>query len=70
MSLEELEHKLPLAQNFLGAIEAELEKLLALGDAHIIRVAAITIRRATLKQIRTFEALPTRLLLGNTLAVS
>ena len=70
MSLEELDRKLPLAQNFLDAIEVELDELLALRDAHIIREAAITIRLATLKQIRTLEALPTRLLLANTLAGS
>jgi len=33
MSLEELEHKLPLAQNSLAAIEVELDELLALRDA-------------------------------------
>jgi hypothetical protein len=55
MSLEELERKLPLAQNSLDAIEVELDELLALRDAHVIRVAAITTRLATLKQIRPLE---------------
>ena len=55
MSREELEHKLPLAQNSLAAIEVELDELLALRDAHVIRVAAITTRLATLKQIRSLE---------------
>ena len=40
MSLEELDRKLPLAQNSLDAIEVELDELLALRDAHIIREAA------------------------------
>ena len=34
MSLEQLEHQLPLAQNSLEAIELELEALMALRDAN------------------------------------
>ncbi len=49
MSLEELEYQLPLAQNSLEAIEGELEELMALRDANVIRVAAMTARLATLK---------------------
>jgi hypothetical protein len=48
--LQELEYMLPLAQNSLEAIEVELEDLIALRDAHVIRVAAITTRIATLRQ--------------------
>jgi hypothetical protein len=36
----------------LDAIEVELDELLALRDAHVIRVAAITTRLATIKQKR------------------
>ncbi|MBV9455383.1 MAG: hypothetical protein JOZ19_14920 [Rubrobacter sp.] len=50
MSLEQLEHQLPLAQNSLEAVELELEALMALRDANIIRVAAMTARLATLQQ--------------------
>jgi len=50
MSLEELEYQLPLAQNSLEAIELELEELMALRDANVICVAAMTARLATLHQ--------------------
>lgn len=50
MSFEQLEHQLPLAQNSLEAIEVELEALMALRDANIIRVAAMLARLATLQQ--------------------
>jgi hypothetical protein len=41
MSVEELEHQLPLAQNALEAIEVELEALMAQRDCQVIRVAAM-----------------------------
>jgi hypothetical protein len=50
MSLEQLKHQLPLAQNSLEAIEVELEALMALRDTNIIRVAAMTARLASLQQ--------------------
>jgi hypothetical protein len=50
MSFEELEYQLPLAQNSLEAIEVELEELMALRDANVIRVAAMKARLATLQQ--------------------
>jgi hypothetical protein len=50
MSLEELEHQLPLAQNSLEAIEVELEELMALRDVNVIRVAAMRARLAALRQ--------------------
>jgi hypothetical protein len=50
MSLEELKYQLPLAQNSLEAIEGELEELMALRDAHVIRVAAMRARLDTLQQ--------------------
>jgi len=50
MNRKELEHQLPLAQNSLEAIEVELEELMALRDANVIRVAAMTARLATLQQ--------------------
>lgn len=50
MSLEELEHQLPLARNSLGAIEVELEQLMGLRDTNVIRVAAMMARLATLQQ--------------------
>ena len=52
MSLKELEHQLPLAQNSLEAIEVELEELMALRDTNVIRVAAMTARLAALKAPR------------------
>jgi hypothetical protein len=55
MSLKELEHQLPLAQNSLEAIEVELEELMALRDANVIRVAAMTARLAALKAPRSRE---------------
>ncbi len=50
MSLEELKYQLPLAQNSLEAIEGELEELMALRDANVIRVAAMRARLDTLHQ--------------------
>ena len=49
LSRKELEHQLPLAQNSLEAIEMELEELMALRDANVIRVAAMTARLAALE---------------------
>ena len=50
MSLDELKYQLPLAQNALEAIEVELEQLMALRDANVIRVAAMRARLAALHQ--------------------
>jgi hypothetical protein len=41
MNRKELEHQLPLTQNSLEAIEAELEELITLRDTNLIRLAAI-----------------------------
>jgi hypothetical protein len=60
LSRKELEHQLPLAQNSLEAIELELEELMALRDANVIRVAAMTARLAVLEDpsFRKTEAAP------------
>src|SRR5918997_1776324 len=50
MSLEELEDRLPEAQQALEAIEAKLEELMGLRDAALICAAAMTARLAALKQ--------------------
>ena len=55
MSVEELEHQLPLAQNALEAIEVELEALMAQRDCQVIRVAAMRARLASLKQLQARE---------------
>jgi hypothetical protein len=52
MGLRELQAQLPLARNSLGAIELELEQLMALRDVDVIRVAAMTTRFAALQQRR------------------
>ena len=50
MSLEELEERLPQAQDAVDAIESKLEKLMALRDAAIICAAAMKARLAALQQ--------------------
>ena len=50
MSLEELEHRLPEAQEALDSIEAKLEELMGLRDATIVCAASMAARLATLKQ--------------------
>ena len=50
MTLRELEHKLPDAQEALDSIEAKLEELMALRDAALVCAAAMTARLAALKQ--------------------
>jgi hypothetical protein len=50
MSLEELEHRLPEAQEALDSIEAKLEELMALRDAALVCAAAMSARLAALKQ--------------------
>ena len=50
MSLEELEARLPLAQNSLESIELDLQELMALRDVNVIRVAAMTSRLSALQQ--------------------
>ena len=50
MSLEELEDRLPEAQQALEAIEAKLEELMGLRDAALVCAAAMTARLAALKQ--------------------
>jgi hypothetical protein len=52
MSLEELEERLPQAQEALDAIEAKLEELMGLRDAALVCAAAMTARLAALKQAR------------------
>ena len=49
MSLQELEHQLPLAQNSLEAIELELAELMDLRDTNVIRVSAMMARCAALR---------------------
>ena len=49
MSLEELEHRLPEAQQALEAIETKLEELMSLRDAALACAAAMTARLAALK---------------------
>jgi hypothetical protein len=50
MSLEELEHRLPEAQEALDAIESKLEELMGLRDAALVCAAAMSARLAALKQ--------------------
>jgi hypothetical protein len=50
MSLEELEHRLPEAQEALDAIESKLEELMGLRDAALVCAAAMAARLAALKQ--------------------
>jgi hypothetical protein len=52
MSLEELEDRLPEAQEALDAIESKLEELMGLRDAALVCAAAMTARLAALKQAR------------------
>jgi hypothetical protein len=52
MSLEELEDRLPEAQEALDAIESKLEELMGLRDAALVCAAAMTARLAALKQDR------------------
>ena len=51
MGLEELEARLPEAQEALEAIEAKLEELMGLRDAALVCAAAMSARLAALKQI-------------------
>lgn len=50
MSLEELEERLPKAQDALDAIESKLEELMGLRDAALVCAAAMAARLAALKQ--------------------
>ena len=50
MSLEELEYRLPEAQEALDSIEAKLEELMGLRDAALVCAAAMAARLAALKQ--------------------
>ncbi len=50
MSLEELEDRLPEAQEALDAIEAKLEELMGLRDAALVCAAAMSARLVALKQ--------------------
>ena len=50
MSLEELEDRLPEAQEALDAIESKLEELMGLRDAALVCAAAMSARLAVLKQ--------------------
>jgi len=50
MSLEELEERLPQAQDALEAIETKLEELMGLRDAALVCAAAMMARLAALKQ--------------------
>jgi sirohydrochlorin ferrochelatase len=52
MSLEELEGRLPEAQEALDAIESKLEELMGLRDAALVCAAAMTARLVALKQAR------------------
>lgn len=51
MSLEELEHSLPEAQEALDSIESKLEELMGLRDAALVCAAAMAARLAALKQV-------------------
>src|SRR5918997_5799678 len=53
MSLEELEERLPKAQEALEVIEAKLEELMGLRDAALVCAAAMPRRLAALKQVGT-----------------
>ena len=50
MSLEELEDRLPKAQEALEVIETKLEELMGLRDAALVCAAAMAARLAALKQ--------------------
>ena len=50
MSLEELEKRLPEAQEALETIESKLEELMNLRDAALVCAVAMTARLAALKQ--------------------
>ena len=50
MSLDELEARLPEAQEALDAIESKLEELMGLRDAALVCAAAMAARLAALKQ--------------------
>ena len=50
MSLEELEYRLPEAQEALDSIETKLEELMGLRDAALVCAAAMAARLAALKQ--------------------
>jgi hypothetical protein len=50
MSLEELEDRLPQAQEALEVIETKLEELMGLRDAALVCAAAMAARLAALKQ--------------------
>ncbi len=50
MSLEELEKRLPAAQEALETIESKLEELMSLRDAALVCAVAMTARLAALKQ--------------------
>ncbi len=50
MSLEELEKRLPEAQEALESIESKLEELMNLRDAALVCAVAMTARLAALKQ--------------------
>ena len=53
MSLDELEARLPEAQEALDAIESKLEELMGLRDAALVCAAAMAARLAALKQAGT-----------------
>ena len=55
MSLEELEDRLPEAQEALDAIEAKLEELMGLRDAALVCAAAMSARLVALKQAGNHE---------------
>ena len=50
MSREEIMDQLPVLQDTLEAIELDLERLMALRDTAIIRIAAMTARLAALQE--------------------
>ena len=50
MSLDELEARLPEAQEALDAIESKLEELMGLRDAALVCAAAMSARLAALNQ--------------------
>lgn len=50
MSLEELENRLPEAQEALEVIETKLEELMGLRDAALVCAAAMAARLSALKQ--------------------
>ena len=50
MSLQELQKKLPQAQEALATIESKLEELMGLRDAALVYAAAMAARLSALKQ--------------------